>query len=144
MIRNDGKNTISTTLTSEAPMTKTSTLTINNVGPADTGYYECRVRVDNQREPIRFELQSEQGDKGINFGKIKKILYIICIVTLKFKLKIISQKFIYFLNNNFLTHYHITYLIIRWCHSTSIWTARLNTYNNLVFVIIINYYCSIL
>lgn len=56
------------------PLNKVSKLTITNVNQADSGYYECRVRVEGQRENIRFELQPEQATGG---GKLNNIILLL-------------------------------------------------------------------
>jgi hypothetical protein len=65
LLRNDGKHSINTQTTSESPLSQTSTLTINNLHPSDAGKYECRAKVDKQKEVTKFELVNEDSESGI-------------------------------------------------------------------------------
>ena len=67
LIRNDVKYSINTQTTSESPLSQTSTLRINNLYSSDAGRYECRAKVDKQRESSKFELISEESEIGIYF-----------------------------------------------------------------------------
>ena len=67
LIRNGGKYSINTQTTSESPLSQTSTLIINNLYASDAGKYECRAKVDKQREITTFELISEETESGIYF-----------------------------------------------------------------------------
>ena len=63
-IQNNRRFEIKTATTSERPLTKVSTLSVSNFDPsADTGSYECRARVNRQRESANFEIKSDDGKK---------------------------------------------------------------------------------
>lgn len=63
-IQSGSKFSIITTETSQAPMGKSSKLTIYGANPADSGYYECVVMVGRQKETVRFEFQHKREENS--------------------------------------------------------------------------------
>ena len=60
------KFNVQTSTSSEQPLTKVSTLTISDFEPRyDSGSYECRARVNSQKESIKFEVKSDEGKNFI-------------------------------------------------------------------------------
>jgi hypothetical protein len=62
-VRNDGKFSIEIKVTSEAPLTKVSTLKMHNANDYyDGGRYECRILVGSQKESSFFEVLTRDGN----------------------------------------------------------------------------------